>query len=1059
MSDLSDLMDQAWAQYGAATGAGLESLGEVAGLESLAEYGKELKQTETREAQYYGQPDVSSYTEIKSATDFEGMGEYAKYVLSQTIPAVAVALGGAAIGAGAGVLAGSGGVAGTGALLGSWLATEPANVGMVAQAIEERGGATEEHSIAVAAGSLLNSLPLAQAMFILAPVKQALVREVGMDTLKATLQRMGVAQEAVEAATTATGIGAGLGGSMQTATDVIAGMATGNEFTPEELKERFINASIIGGLTTTGLGAWAGASKALLNNSDVAFLARRNKKIEQRRQDIFNQGYQQIIDSQLNPLDEATAIHALVNSSKTAHINTLDVNTDTYSKMLRTSDQVIQEPGMQKMIMNQLIGRSGWVLDRIANSGETGQKLAGLLMNQNRKHQLGVQEPDVWEYAANFSTPLLARLAEADRLVRSNADDVLVAEAMRSDNARNALKTTRPDLHKAAEIYAKVDQDIFVEASLQGFKTGWTPDHLVRYWKSDLISRTPKMASDIAALAKKYAAATDQEIKVALGHITKGKGILFPEDLVRSKLNAVHMQEMLSGDKMHGRRLGMTDTGPHHRSLEMERHWPEIPDSELAKVGAIYSGASEIMREYVNSSSKRIEWAKHFGKDEELLRGMLWKVSDDMQKKGTPMTSTELSHVYALSDTYHNMYKPIIHPGIAMLNNVLMTLGFITKLPLATLTNLTEPFVALERMGIGEKHSVANSLWKATQIVFKGWDKTLAKYPKDQALRYAKEAADSFETASQERLASVFGGNPEALRTTLRVPFSERTVSTTDITNAFFRVNLLAPFTRWQKMSAFHSGINLITGNLNELMSGKVLRGSRREEQLVIELAELGVNPLEGIKWVEKGSRTTDPFYNSVRIGGMRFVNEVVMHPTPNNRPLWHSNPHFALFAQLKGFQTQFGNVVVRRWLGKIFQNDLKAGLAEGSHVLGTAAVMTMTAMLVNGLKQQVVWGDVNGAPSRKGENPYTDWVKALNNVGLTGGLQFGIDAFIAHKFGESPIAPLIGPIPSSGGDFIAAAGALLNTGKPKSLYTWVLKNLPLTGQFPGLRAYLNPPN
>jgi hypothetical protein len=127
-----------------------------------------------------------------------------------------------------------------------------------------------------------------------------------------------------------------------------------------------------------------------------------------------------------------------------------------------------------------------------------------------------------------------------------------------------------------------------------------------------------------------------------------------------------------------------------------------------------------------------------------------------------------------------------------------------------------------------------------------------------------------------------------------------------------------------------------------------------------------------------------------------KIVDDVVIHPKAHNKPLWMSDPSFAMIAQLKTFPIVFGNTVVKRLLRKLNPNNCSSdfGLALGA-VGGMAAAYAFAMigeMLKTSIRQQ---------PPRD-----LTWVDAGNMTGLTGA--FGLIAG-GSKFGDLSTS-LLGP-------------------------------------------------
>jgi hypothetical protein len=70
------------------------------------------------------------------------------------------------------------------------------------------------------------------------------------------------------------------------------------------------------------------------------------------------------------------------------------------------------------------------------------------------------------------------------------------------------------------------------------------------------------------------------------------------------------------------------------------------------------------------------------------------------------------------------------------------------------------------------------------------------------------------------------------------------------------------------------------------------------------ELAELNIDMVGGLEWINRGAKHTDDFYGNVKAGAARYTNEVVMNPTAASaqKPLMHSRPIGKVIYGLMGF-------------------------------------------------------------------------------------------------------------------------------------------------------------
>jgi len=127
-----------------------------------------------------------------------------------------------------------------------------------------------------------------------------------------------------------------------------------------------------------------------------------------------------------------------------------------------------------------------------------------------------------------------------------------------------------------------------------------------------------------------------------------------------------------------------------------------------------------------------------------------------------------------------------------------------------------------------------------------------------------------------------------------------------------------------------------------------------------------------------------------------KIVDDVVVHPKAHNKPLWMSDPSFAMIAQLKTFPIVFGNTVVKRLLRKLNPNNCSTDFGLAMSVIGGVAAAYALAMLGEEMKSAI----------RQQDPRDMTWVDAGNMTGLTGA--FGLVAGGA-KYGDLTTS-LLGP-------------------------------------------------
>lgn len=442
---------------------------------------------------------------------------------------------------------------------------------------------------------------------------------------------------------------------------------------------------------------------------------------------------------------------------------------------------------------------------------------------------------------------------------------------------------------------------------------------------------------------------------------------------------------------------GMTK-GSKASNLEMSRKLHKIPDEVLSEflVNDLYG----VLNKYIEHGVRRAEWVRDFGIDGARLNNLVKEGIKESNANGIIPSKRAVNRIYDLADAMQLQYKPIQSQAARMANSVNGSYQLIRTLPLATISSLSEPLVVLMR---GDMRSVAKSLGALGKHTMHQSIRTVyKKFPEAEATRAIRESGLGLDGALIERLTSAFGGEA------------------TKATALFFKANFLHQFTRWNRVLGYETGKNMIVGHLKELAAGKG-KGLAIESRLFKdktfkrykrELTELGVDIDSGIKWINEGMNPKSPFVDSIKTGAVRFTNDVVMNPRSTVRPMWHSNPHVHFISQLKGFQTTFGNTVVKRMARDMVKRGAYENTRNAVKYAGVSSFMVLTAMLGNEIRDYIKYGS-EGNPRHDDESFQEYLVRAIDRAGFTGIAQIGIDATLAHRFGSSGLAQILGPTAS----------------------------------------------
>lgn len=559
-------------------------------------------------------------------------------------------------------------------------------------------------------------------------------------------------------------------------------------------------------------------------------------------------------------------------------------------------------------------------------------------------------------------------------------------------------------------------------AKSQGIEVGFLPNYFPRVYKRQVLE-TDKGRADFVRVLQRHGIEATEADAIAT-KIVNTDGILMIERAPKSeRFDPVKPREAAPEPHTPGRML--RDRARVNKNIETARTLSSIPDAELASF--LESDVPAVLVRYVTGVVRRAEYARLFGPGEGRLNAMLRDIITEAAQAGRPVRPAEIKRIYDLADAMQSAYRPILSHQGRTANTLMGAYQLIRTLPLATISSLSEPFLIIARGRPGAlPKALAFSLKHTVHETIRG---VFRKFPKAEATKALEDIGLGLDAALSERLTASFGGE------------------VTRVTNAFFKLNFLHQFTRFNRVLGNEVGKLMVERHLKDLSKGV---GERRARQLRHELAELGVDASKGMAWIERGAAKTDPFFDTVKAAGLRFTNEVVMNPRPTNRPMWHSNPHYHLLAQLKGYQTVFGNTTLTRWYDLLFKRGAYQGARNAVKIATAGILMVFTAVLGNEVREVIKYGP-GGNPKFKDETPTRTIYRAMERAGFLGIFQFVSDAMFAHRFGSPAIAQLAGPAASQVNEMIEATGKAAE-GKARPLAREVANAIPIANVIPAAR-------
>jgi hypothetical protein len=234
----------------------------------------------------------------------------------------------------------------------------------------------------------------------------------------------------------------------------------------------------------------------------------------------------------------------------------------------------------------------------------------------------------------------------------------------------------------------------------------------------------------------------------------------------------------------------------------------------------------------------------------------------------------------------------------------------------------------------------------------------------------------------------------------------------------WFSLTGLNWFTRFTREFATGMGVQFIT---------KHARNEFNNPRSDRYLEELGLTRADVTSWLNSGRKLSTPEGKKVTQALQRFVESSTLRPNAAERPVWASDPHFALIWQLKGYFYSYGKVI----LGGMFSEAetrlreqnigtpwQRVGSAAGLLALTAVATMPL-AMLGMELREYAKFGLAAFLPFVEADQKYfrtdrMDWSEYLGTAfersNFSGPFGLATGASNAANFGDSPLFTLLGP-------------------------------------------------
>lgn len=505
------------------------------------------------------------------------------------------------------------------------------------------------------------------------------------------------------------------------------------------------------------------------------------------------------------------------------------------------------------------------------------------------------------------------------------------------------LPGTHPAVLKAAEKMRQLENDIFNYLKESGLEVEYLENHSARMWISDKIRKNMKEFEETLR-RRGYKEAEIEEIAVA---ITESGGIV---DI-----------------PIRGGRIRMQEERMEHRAkrannVEMNRKLHNLTVDDVLPF--IETNLHKTMVSYIDQATRRGEFAKRFGVQEQIVDQLLIKAQEELKAQGKTLTYQEINRVFDILDALQGIYKLMPDEWMHKMIKWPISISNFALLQFATVASLPEIVLPVYQGGI---KAYTKAMPRAVHAMAKDFlrENIYKGISKSELQQFAESIGKAGEVVTSERVMSMYGG------------------SWASLDSFTFRANLLHDWTKFVNYVAVDTYRNQMRDVAKRWASGKPDKWDQHYEKLI---NYYGMNKQDVVAWYKKGMPANDPFFEKFKNGALTFAEDAILTSNPAIRPMWHSNPRLAWLAHLKGFPVMMGNTIVKRWGMDIIHEyaGKTSNTRNISMVVGTGMAMTMISMLSIMLQDYMKYGE-GGNPKYDPNDMLSLVGRGIDRIGLYG--------------------------------------------------------------------------
>ena len=420
----------------------------------------------------------------------------------------------------------------------------------------------------------------------------------------------------------------------------------------------------------------------------------------------------------------------------------------------------------------------------------------------------------------------------------------------------------------------------------------------------------------------------------------------------------------------------------------------------------------EIMNSYITQGTRRAEWSRRLGGENEGLHDILARAK--RQGATDKQVETAMSYVRAVDGTLGDD----INPTARRLMGDIIVYQNIRLLPLAIFSSVVDPAGIVVRGGT----------MRDAFTTFKRGVKEMVKNFQDKP---TEDDATQF--------AAMVGTIDNAMLTrALGASYSQGMVGDLgrSINDKFFRYNLMEQFNNSMRVGATEAALGFIARHAK----GVNEHSTRYLGELGLTKDDVQVGPDGRLKVLERDGLSLEHAAR-MKAAVNRWVDGAVLRPDAADKPLWMSDPHWALISHLKQFVFSFQETILKRVAHEIEHGNYTPAYAVASYVPIMIAA-DMVKGLIQGGGSQPQW--------KEGWGLAEYFNSGVERSGLWGSGQFVIDG-VEGVMGTGGFGSLTGPTIEQVTDAVRVMGGREQFG------SFAVKSMPANALYGGIVGGASP--